>query len=84
MDEAKHEIDWYARRSELEPGMVFRCVFGGFVKLDQRTEGDGTKWDVADWNDYTKGWSYEGSTVEPGDLQGEPIHDLPSAIARAA
>lgn len=58
-------IDWYERRDELEHGQMFRTHAGEVVKLDRRVPGDGTKWYVADW---WRGWSYEDSTIEPGDL----------------
>lgn len=58
------EIDWYARRDELEPGMVFNSCWG-VVKLDRRVPGDGTKWYAADW---WNGWAYQDTTIEPGDL----------------
>lgn len=63
--------DWYARRGELEPGMVFNTA-NGLVQLDRRVPGDGTKWYVAEWFD---GWAYYDSTIEPGELQGEPQPD---------
>ena len=79
--EAKHRPgpDWYARRHELEPGMVFRTN-DGIVKLDGRVPGDGTKWVVADWHD---GWAHYGSEIEPGELQGDPIEDAPTPLAKA-
>lgn len=58
-------IDWYERRHELEPGQIFTTFDGSVVKLDRRVPGDGTKWYVADWMGH---WSYEDSTIEPGDL----------------
>lgn len=61
--------DWYERRHELEPGMVFQTT-DGVVQLHHSVPGDGTKWCVLDWNN---GWGYFGSTIEPGDLQGEPL-----------
>lgn len=61
--------DWYDRRNELEPDMIFR-THDGFVMLDRRKPGDGTQWIVADWHE---GWSHYDSTIEPGDLIGEPI-----------
>lgn len=84
MSAAKHTPgqDWYERRHELEPGMVFKSCFG-IVQLDQRTEGDGTQWDVLTWNAYAGCFSAEGCTVEPGDLEGEPIEATKSAIAKA-
>lgn len=66
------DIDWYERRAELEPEMVFRSFDGSLVKLDRQVPGDGTKWYVADWHN---GWSYCDSTIEPGDLVGEPLID---------
>ncbi len=59
------DIDWYERRDDLRPDMVFRNREGSEVKLDRRVPGDGTKWYVADW---WNGWSYMDSTIEPGDL----------------
>lgn len=67
--------DWYERRDELEAEMIFDSCWG-FVKLDRSVPGDGTKWYVASWlKGYTQGktvvadhWSYEDSTIEPGDL----------------
>lgn len=58
--------DWYDRRNELKPGMVFRDYAGDLVKLDRRVPGDGTKWYVADWTG--RSWSYCDGTNEPGDL----------------
>jgi len=66
------EIDWYERRYELEEGMIFRNVHGELVKLDRSVPGDGTKWYVADW---WNGWSYMDSTIEPGELSGEPLSE---------
>lgn len=63
------DIDWYERRSELKPDMIFRTN-DGFVMLDRRKPGDGTRWIVAEWHD---GWTHYESTIEPGDLIGEPI-----------
>lgn len=60
-------IDWYERRHELEPGMVFRDYEGDLVKLDQRVEGDGTKWEIAVW--WNGSWAYLQDTMEPGDLR---------------
>lgn len=67
-------IDWYERRDELEPGMVFRSHYG-IVKLDHRKPGDGTKWVVAEWSN---GWAYYESTIEPSDL----IDRLPNDYVR--
>lgn len=58
--------DWYDRRDELKPGMVFRDYAGYLVKLDRRVPGDGTKWYVADWTG--RSWSYCDGTNEPGDF----------------
>jgi hypothetical protein len=74
------QIDWYARRDELAPDQVFTDFDGDLVKLDRRVPGDGTRWYVASWNPgsdrpdvdpfYRKGrWSYDDSTIEPGDLR---------------
>lgn len=64
--DASAPVDWYARRDELMPDMVFIDRQGDRVMLDQRVEGDGSKWEVADWN--VDHWSYDGGTIEPGDL----------------
>jgi hypothetical protein len=84
--EAKHTATkfedgdyWYTHRHELAPEQVFRLRDGSLVKLDRSVPGDGTKWYVADWSN---GWSYEDSTIEPGDLRGEPIDDNPAALAK--
>ena len=69
------EIDWYERRDELKPGMVFRSCWG-VVKLDRRVPGDGTQWYVA--NRSGGSWSYEDGTIEPGDLD-ERLADLETA-----
>jgi hypothetical protein len=58
-------IDWYERRDELEADQVFITQAGEIVKLDRRVPGDGTRWYVADWSN---GWAYYDSTIEPGDL----------------
>jgi hypothetical protein len=79
MDE-QNTPDWYERRHELEPGMIFRTV-DGIVKLDRQVPGDGTKWEVADW--CVNHWTYEETTIEPGDLKGQPIEDTPSTINKA-
>ena len=64
-------IDWYERRSELRPGMVFDTAEGR-VKLDRQVPGDATKWYVASQT-YTGRWCYEDGTIEPGDLRGQPL-----------
>lgn len=61
------QADWYARRDELLEGQVFLTSEGERVKLDRRVPGDGTRWYVATW--YGDHWSYEDSTLEPGDLE---------------
>lgn len=63
--------DWYERRHELRPDMIFR-THDGVVMLDRRVPGDGTQWYVADW---FNGWSYEDSTIEPGELGEQLAHD---------
>jgi hypothetical protein len=60
------QIDWYERRDELMPDMVFTDYQGHRVMLDRRVPGDGTKWYVADW--WNGHWSHEDGTIEPGDL----------------
>ena len=62
------QTDWYERRHDLLSGMVFRDYSGALVQLDRTVPGDGTRWYAATWNDYTKGWSFEDYTIEPGDL----------------
>jgi hypothetical protein len=59
--------DWYDNRDKLECDWIFR-THDGFVKLDRRVPGDGSKWYVADWSDYCAGWGYEDGTLEPGEL----------------
>ena len=71
--------DWYDRRDELRPDMVFADYEGCIVKLDRRVPGDGTKWYVADWNG--RSWSYCDGTVEPGDLV-EAVSDPAAFRAR--
>lgn len=78
-------IDWYDRRDELEPSMVFDSCWG-IVQLDRRVPGDGSRWYVLDgrnsYNTGKWGWYAEDSTIEPGDLTerlpndyaGEPIN----------
>lgn len=64
-------VDWYAQRDRLRVGMVFACRDGYIVRLDRTVPGDGTKWYVDDWTD-RHGWSHYDSTIEPGDLIGQP------------
>jgi hypothetical protein len=73
---ATPEIDWYERRHELEPGQVFRSVYG-IIKLDRGVPGDGTKWYAAEWYN---GWAYYDATIEPCDL----IERLPDNYGEAA
>jgi hypothetical protein len=58
--------DWYERRAELRQEQVFRMYDGSVVKLDRHVPGDGTAWYVADWSN---GWAYYDSRIEPGDLR---------------
>lgn len=67
MTDAPATIDWYARRGELEPDMVFIDFQGARVMLDRRTPGDGTRWNVL--TDYRGSWIDDGDTIEPGDLR---------------
>lgn len=67
IEEALGEEDFYELRRELEPGMVFVDVDGDLVKLEQRVEGDGSKWIVSVW--WGNSWSYEENMIEPGDLR---------------
>ncbi len=60
------DIDWYERRNELYPEMIFVTKQNEVVKLDRRVPGDGTKWYVADLDN--RGWGYYDGTIEPGDL----------------
>ena len=57
--------NWYDRRDELQPGMVFRAYDDGVVKLLRRTPDNGTWWYAADW--YGK-WLEHGSIYGPRDL----------------
>lgn len=59
--------DWYERRHELKPGMIFKTHEGSIVQLDRRVPGDGTKWYVLDY--YNGVWAYEGGILEPGALK---------------
>ena len=62
---------WYHHRHELKMGMVFLTMDHGIVMLDGYVPGDGTLMYVANRHDGT--WCYQDSTVEPGDLVGEPL-----------
>ncbi len=61
-------MDYYELRDTLESDQVFKCCDGTIIKLDRRVAGDGTKWFIANWSAYHRNWSYEDSTIEPGDL----------------
>ena len=75
---ASAHSDWYERRDELWPDMVFRTTQGDTVRLYQRVEGDGTRWEVETWDG---GWFHDGDTVEPGDLS-EQVPDPQDAKPR--
>ena len=60
---------WYTRRHDLRQGMVFQTD-DGVVQLDRQVPGDATQWYVLDWSN---GWGCYDSTIEPGDLHGEPL-----------
>jgi hypothetical protein len=64
-------VDWYERRHELRPDMIFKDYDGDFVKLDREVPGDATQWYVAAWSDGS--WGYYDRRIEPGDLRGEPL-----------
>lgn len=72
MSNTNSPIDWYERRDELRPDMVFRDYEGDVVRLYRRVEGDATQWHVEELRNGA--WSYEESTIEPGDLR-EQIED---------
>jgi hypothetical protein len=61
------KADWYQRRDELEPNMVFTDYEGDVVRLDRRVPGDGTQWYVATASGLN--WIYDNITIEPGDLR---------------
>jgi hypothetical protein len=61
------DIDWYDRRDELEPGMVFTSCYG-LVRLDHRVPGDGTDWIALTSYDEGKSWVADESRIHPGDL----------------
>lgn len=71
---------WYTHRAELCLGMIFRTVNGEFVMLDRGVPGDGTRWYVADRFDGR--WFYQDSTIEPGDLTGEPLSEADIALVQ--
>jgi hypothetical protein len=58
--------DWYARRDELRPGMVFLDHDGDRLRLDRTVPGDGSKWYADTYGNGT--WFHDDHTVEPGDL----------------
>lgn len=69
---------WYLHRNQLQCDMIFACDDTGdaprIVQLEQRTEGDGTRWDVSTWCPHRKKWYSEpGDTIEPSDLIGNPL-----------
>ena len=65
---------WYHHRDELEMGMIFNSSYG-IVKLEGYVPGDGTQMYVANWDSHNKSWCYYDSTIEPGDLTGEPLSE---------
>lgn len=75
MNTTKHtaEPDWYERRHDLRLGMIFKTTSWGIVMLDDYVPGDGTRMYVANWDARNKSWIYQDSTIEPGDLVGEPM-----------
>lgn len=72
-------MSWYERRSELNPGMIFQTRGQGLVMLDGYVPGDGTRMYCADRCGGQ--WVYQDSTVEPGDLIGDPLTE--AAIVKA-
>lgn len=77
------QMDWYENRDQLNPGMIFNTD-NGVIQLDRRTPGDRTRWNVLDW--HHSHWIDEGSTIEPGDLMGEPLteEDLELILSHAS
>lgn len=64
--------DWYEKRHELLPDMVFTDYEGDKVKLVAQVPGDATQWYVAVWYagwETLGHWSYEDTIIEPGDLR---------------
>jgi len=59
---------WHEHRNELREGQAFRDNQGDIVRLVGRVPGDGSKWRVDDWNNYTNAFHDEDGTLEPGDL----------------
>lgn len=70
--------NWYERRHELKPEMVFRHVDDTIVKLDMRVPGDGTKWFVANWHNGS--WGYWYDEVEPSDLKEHIVNPVLEAF----
>jgi hypothetical protein len=75
--------DWYERQHELAPDQIFMTA-NGWVLLDRRVPCDGTQWYVAQWSGGV--WRYEDATIEPCDLQGEPmsVPEFEAMITRGA
>lgn len=75
--------DWYERRRELEPDMIFIDYQGEVVRLDRTVPGDATQWYVDFWDSRNQSWSSHDDVVEPGDLakrlpddwNGQPISE---------
>ena len=63
--------DWHDRRDSLLVGMIFEISDNEFVRLEGRTPGDGTRWNVSDYRG--GGWSNDGQTIEPSELYGDPL-----------
>jgi hypothetical protein len=66
-------MDWYSRRNELEPDMIFLDYEGYLVKLDRSVPGDASAWYVADWS--MGHWIYDDNKIEPGDLCEGPLKE---------
>ena len=73
------KVDWYERRDQLEPGMVFKLEDDTYVRLDRRIPGDGTDWYCDVWIESDTGghWSGEDYRIHPGDL----IERLPNNMS---
>lgn len=61
---------WHLHRHELRQGMIFKTNEDEIVRLSQKVSSDETEWYVEDWSN---GWFYEGNTIEPSDLRGQPL-----------
>lgn len=59
--------DWYERRHELEPGMVFLDYQGDMIRLYMPVPGDGTDWFVDTY--YGPHWCCDMVQIHPGDLR---------------